>query len=200
MIRKPIDKHFFDEESKEMWYVLGVSYGTYFPERKRPVNTWSSSHLDLIEIIKRELKSGHTTIEEEITYKLRFRNEHVQSKLFERGAIPGKKNRKFPEDIGEQYLDHFVRGFFDGNVSCSKTSIYNKNVLAISYPSVQFLQQLYSHLVSHASVRSGKEVEKSPLNLTHLDAIAVHDFIYRDWDFIQERGLYLPLKKERFEI
>lgn len=39
---------------------------------------------------------------------------------------------------------------------------------------------------------------KSPLILGLHDTYAVHDFIYRDWDYIQENGLYLPSKKDIF--
>ena len=29
---------------------------------------------------------------------------------------------------------------------------------------------------------------------------SIHDFIYQDWNFIEEHGLYLPAKKRQFRI
>ena len=115
----PLNEHFFDRESKRMWYVLGISYSRYFPERQRPVNTWSSYDSELITIVKRELASGHALIHEERTetFKVRMLNAHLQSMLFKRGCVPGKAKRKFPRNIKRRYLDHFVRGFFDAHVT-----------------------------------------------------------------------------------
>lgn len=197
MRRKQVNEHFFDVESKEMWYVLGISFAKYNPERGGNRNTWTSSDEDLLEIVKTSLQSeakkGRPT--KKGSRNFQFRNQYLHDKLIERGCIYNKSERTFPENCEEQYLDHFVRGFFDGNVSVS-----TDNYTSISYPSVSFLQKLYPMLVSHASVRAGRQVTKSPLQLRGQDVIAVHNFIYRDWDFIQEHGLYLLSKKERFKI
>ncbi len=79
MIKKPVNEHFFDKEYEEMWYILGASYNHYFPETKSAYNTWSSSNLNLINIIKRELESEHSIIIEEATktYELRIWNEKL---------------------------------------------------------------------------------------------------------------------------
>lgn len=191
---KAINKHFFDEESKEMWYVLGVSFSRYYPQRDKPYNTWSSQYLGLIQIVKRELKSDHKIITSN-SFILRMRNEHLQSKLFERGCIPGKENRKFPEDVEDQYLDHFIRGFFD-----AQTTAHEDPLLIQIYFNNDFLRKLHEHFVRVGSVRNREILDRPALNYGSASDIAgVHDFLYRDWEFIQRSGLYLPSKKERFE-
>ena len=57
MNKKPINEHFFDEESKEMWYILGVSYSRYSISRKDNRTSWTSSSHKLLEIVQTHLEA-----------------------------------------------------------------------------------------------------------------------------------------------
>lgn len=196
-----INERFFDKESKEMWYALGVSFSKYSASRTDDRNSWSVNSYRLLEIVQSCLEAEQKigTPDKNGNALFQVRNKHLQDNLRERGLGVPKSEREFPKDCGEQYLDHFVRGFFDSNVTVSTKStgsLYTR----VSYPSVQFLQELYIGLAKHAGVKPGRKINISVFDLNGTDVIAVHNFIYRDWDFIKEHGLYLPAKKEKFGL
>ncbi|MCH8004123.1 MAG: hypothetical protein IH934_05845 [Nanoarchaeota archaeon] len=215
---KYVNEHFFDEDSKAMWYVFGVSFSQYsssLEQRTSSRSRWQSTDKKLIEIVKSSLDSENTitpkrykhirTGEDFFTYWLVLNNQKIYDDIRRRGLDVPKSERTFPESIEEQYLDHFVRGFFDAHVSCynstyQSTSKYNprelnRQWLEIHF-NVPFLRGLYEVLVEHAHIKSGREFSKSPLLIMDKDTRGVYDFLYRDWDFIQENGLYLPSKKQ----
>lgn len=192
----PVNERFFDKESKEMWYVLGVSFGRYFPSRIDNTNTWSSSSRRLVGIVQEQLEAEHPIIGPEYvgTYKLRIGSDNIHDKLSEWGCIPGKENRRFPDGLGPLYLSNFVRGFFDAHVSAST------NGLLQIYYNIPFLRELNRHLVESEVVKPGKVVTDQVLVYSDREDIAgLHHFIYRDWEFVKRNGLYLPEKKERFK-
>lgn len=218
MLEKYVNENFFDEESKAMWYILGISFAQY-TQYELKLNRWSSANKNLVELVKSSIDSERTIsyhegslFEEGKKYGehlLQINNQFIYNALNDRGLSVPKLERTFPEDIEEQYLNHFVRGFFDAQVSCvnytqhikRKGEIYDHHTQQLQiYFNVSFLKDIYNVLVEHANVRSGKEVSKYRLNLVGTDATAVYGFLYRDWDFIQESGLYLPSKKARFEV
>ena len=194
MKRKPINEHFFDEESKEMMYFLGVSFSRYSASSTDNRNTWTSSSIDLLGLVQKALETTQS-IGRPNKWKSRnfqVRSQHLQDKLKQYGLGIPRSKREFPCNIEEQYLDHFVRGIFDGNVSAAKSYV------DIPYPSEKFLQQLYPLLVLHANIRSGRRITRPYFRLIGSDITSVRKFIYRDWDYIQECGIYLLSKKERF--
>jgi len=218
---KYVNEKFFDEESKAMWYILGISIAQYSQGKlgNSRINKWQSTSKPLIEIVKSSLDSEHAVSsvknkhirgkEDFFTNWLVIYNKKIYDALSGRGLDVPKTERIFPEDIEEPYLDHFVRGFFDAKVSCVNTISnveskggpreYHSQVLDISF-NIPFLKDLYDILVEHAHVGGGKDVSESPLYLRGQNPRLVHDFLYRDWEFIQESGLYLPSKKARFEV
>jgi len=196
MNKKPINEHFFDEESKEMWYILGVSYSRYSISRKDNRTSWTSSSHKLLEIVQTHLEATEYKIgkrEGRGEMLFQVRSQYLQLKLKERGLGVPKKERKFPKDCDKKYLDHFIRGFFDANVSVSGNGIVSQ-----IYFNIAFLKELHNHLIGSASVARDSP-EKSPLRYAHKDTIKIYNYLYRDWDFIQDKGLYLPAKKARFK-
>ena len=199
MDKKPINEHFFDEESKEMWYILGVSYSRYIISRKDNRNSWTSSSHELLEIVQTHLGATEHKIGKQDGRReklFQVRSEYLQSKLKKRGLGVPRKEREFPKDCDEKYLDHFIRGFFDAQVSV-KEDRGNRTVSQI-YFNIAFLIELHNHFVRNASVARDSP-EKSPLRYGHENTMKIHGYLYRDWNFIQEKGLYLPSKKERFK-
>lgn len=194
-----------------MWYVLGISYANYFQCLDRglyPQNVWQSSSRTLIEIVKSCLGSEHKINVQ--TYKnirargkdfdiniLTISNQRIYDSLAERELDVPKQEREFPEKIKDRYLDHFIRGFFDAHVSCAE----RQGILRLGiFYNIKFLQRLYSALVGHANVGGGRHITNPPLRLHGQYVSATHDFMYRDWKYIQQRGLYIPSKKARFKI
>lgn len=216
-----VNEHFFDQESKAMWYILGISYAKCSPVKKTNAFRWQSSSKPLLDIVKSCLEAENPiktlvfkpTSARPLTYKgysLRIHDQNIYEALRNRGLDVPKKKRTFPEEIEEQYLDHFIRGIFDAQVSCANNvqreihwgveRTYHKQVLYIGGFNTAFLQDLYDSLVKYAQVKGGKKVSNSNLELFGSDVKAVYDFLYRDREFIQENDSHLPFKKELFEV
>lgn len=199
-MNKHVNEHFFDKESKVMTYLWGMSLAIYSPERNGPRNTWTSSNENLLSIVKETLKSNAEIgrPSDLNSRNLQFRNQYLHDKLIERGCVYDKSERKFPDGVKGRYPDHLDRGFFDAHVTCVYTM--GKYPLLQIYFNTAFLQGLHNQLVADAGVSDTKKVDKSPLVYYGEDVQKIHNFIYRDWEFIKRHGLYLPSKKERFEI
>jgi hypothetical protein len=212
MNTKSVNENFFDKdkESRAMWYVLGLSYSRYSASSTDNRNSWYSSNFKVLKIIKKELKSKHKISKPNSNGNriLQIRSQSLQDKLTERGLGVPKNQREFPKNCGTEYLDYFVRGFFDGIVSCSTRLRVSKvkgwkteSKQLLIYYNEPFLKKLYNVLILEAGIRKGRKIKNSRLKITDSDDItAIYDFIYGNFNYVKSRGLYLPNKKDRFEI
>jgi len=209
-----VNEHFFDQESRVMWYILGISFAKCRRVKEGEIR-WQSSSKPLLEIVRSSIdsecsvKSRDYAREGEddfVTYRLCISSSNMRRALIDRDLDVPKKERIFPKDIEEQYLDHFVRGIFDAQVTCQNTLqlkkygdieyAYHYQRLIIGQFNTEFLQDLYDALVEHAHIKGGKSVSEPPLGLfRRSDVSAICSFLYRD-----ENGLYLASKKELFEV
>lgn len=194
---KQINQHFFDEESKRRDYVYGASFGCYHPQAQKRM-LFRSRYKDLVEIIKREMESEHKIIShpKRGSYWIEVSSApYLYSKLEELGLNVPKSEREFPKKI--EYMSHFVRGFLDAKSSIH--TIEDKYTNIYIGLSKSFLLDLHKILVKYAKVE-GKGPKGNQVVYCHNDSVKIHDFIYQDWDFIKESGLYLPSKKELFNL
>lgn len=199
--RKPkyVNEGFFDEESETMHYVLGVSFGLATISDKRLI--FRSKNKELIEIIKRELESQHkiVNIESRNSHQLEIYGKgsaYLITSLKARGLAEDKSERIFPKNIAESYLSHFDRGFFDSRGVIINT---NKKINIGFYFNNAFLTDLNNGLRENAGVKKTNP-ENNKIVYPFNDSLRMYNFIYRDWDFIESKGLYLKRKKERFNI
>src|SRR3989338_566336 len=214
----PFDEHFFDrerktpEQLKELWYFLGascVSYALHLPNRRgRHCNVWASPRRELIETIKRCLKSDHTLSYRDDgrhrEWKLQIVSESLAVRLStEYGLGQNRMEHEIPEDLPTTYLDHFVRGLYDGGGKCAvyartpgKRSIHEHVSLRIQL-SEALRNELYGILLRRANIPPGINVyNDSPrhLNFTGGAIHRIADYMYRDWGCIESHGLYVPDK------
>lgn len=193
-----IDQHFFDYKSKAMMYVLGTFYVCY-----RSLSNirfeFRSTHKNLVEIVKDQLKSKHALISDprgKSSHWLDISNvPYLNSELEEMGLNVPKSERRFPEDIPDEFMDHFIRGFIDGkaNVAIIQRK-YTKVGIDFNH---QFLIGFHNVLVKYAGVERSKPSGDS-IYYSHKDSLRIHDLIYQDWGYIKKHGLYLPSNKEVF--
>lgn len=195
---KYIDEHFFDKESKRMYYVLGAFYACYVPQPKGGI-LFRNRNKDLVEIIKRELKSEHAIIADnrkKDSYWIEVnRASIIYPRLGELGLNKPKEEREFLR-VNEKYMSHFVRGFLD-----AKAGIWIRNDRYVNIHIVfnkSFLSGLNKILVKYTKIRES-EPKEDYTKYNHNDSIKIRDFIYQDWNFIKQSGLYLPSKKELLE-
>lgn len=214
----PFDEHFFYQKGKTpdqlkvLWYILGVSarsYSSHRPSRRGdPCNVWSSGQRELIEIIKRCLKSEHA-----ISYldngrtrqwRLQIVNEPLAIRLStEYGLGENGSQHELPEDLPLTYLDHYTRGLYDSGGKCreyTKTpdnqSMRERVDLRIRL-SEPLREGIYYILLRRANIPPAVgSYNTSPRHLIFTgDAIhRIADYMYRDWEFIESHGLYVQDK------
>ena len=115
---KKVNEHFFDEESKGMYYVLGILFPCYIPipNSNNGIIIRSSSK-DLIQIVKDKMESEHDIISDPrgiSSYSIQMTSvPYLRSKLEEMDLVEDKSKRRFPDYIGRHYIRHFARGFSD---------------------------------------------------------------------------------------
>lgn len=196
--QKGINEHFFDNESREMHYVLGAFYAKYMPLEKNGI-TFRSAHRNLVEIVKEQMKSNHA-----ITYDTRGKSSYwfsirgvpyLRSRLEEMGLSAKKEDRDFPEGIEKEHSSHFARGFIEAQALIG-TYDEKKTEMNILF-NRRFLLGLHKMLAEYVEIERDRP-KNYMIRYSHRDCLKIHDFIYRDWDFIKERGLYLPQKKDLF--
>lgn len=195
-----LDQLYFDRKSKRMHYVLGAAYGCASYDSWLGI-AFRSNKRNLVEIIKDEIKSRHSIIEDKrpnhCSYWIETDNaDYMRYRLHELGVAEGKHQRKFPKNIKEEYLSHFVRGFFDAKANVSSKG--GRTYTTFHFNN-RFLLGLHEILVKYAGV--GQEKPKGNMvAYGHSDSLKIHDFIYSDWRYVRRNGLYLPSKKEQFNF
>lgn len=199
IIRK-IDEHFFDRESKRMYYVLGLFYGGYIPQPKNGI-LYRSKNKGLVEIVKRELKSEHSIVSDRRRPSHWIEADslpHLRSKIKKWDLDVAKSKRKLPKEIDEEYRSHFVRGLIDSRALIKVRDKGELNIIVSFKSNISFLRDLCKKLKKYAGVRGGY-ITKGLLIYGNYDSIKIRDFIYKDWNFIKKNELYLKEKRKILE-
>src|SRR3989344_3187461 len=177
---KRVNKHFFDRESKEMYYVLGAFYRKHIEDGEKGL-IFRSRHRDLVNIVKSKLKSKHAII-----------SHTTKSSHF-------IQMKSVPYLVPEVYLDHYIRGLFDAQANISLIN-YSENVIATNIRlrfNNKFLVSLDEVLKRYANVSRPKPISNYII-YSGADSSRIYNFIYRDIEYIENSWLYLPFKKKSF--
>ncbi|MEK6932937.1 MAG: helix-turn-helix domain-containing protein [Nanoarchaeota archaeon] len=207
---KLVNEYFFDNKSREMYYILGTSYSAYAPPlHHKDTILFRNSDEKLVKIIRNELQSDHEIIPDnrgKSSYFFNFTSSQMRSKLNNIGLKQDKAERQFPDDIPEEYVSHFIRGFFDAGVYIIPN--WNNELTTscrLSFYKL-FLEGLGNKLNSFLELKNKefniyKNTGKTFFILYgHKDSLKIHDFIYRDFEYVKEHNLYLASKKDLFNI
>ncbi len=214
-IRRKLNKNFFNDWNPSMAYVLGYfAADGYMVRNKRGACFIEFVSIDkwLIENIRSAMQSNHKVSVRTFPigsnlmtkYRLQIGSKDIHASLSRIGFTTAKSNIvEFPA-IPEEYLPHFVRGYFDGDghVSIShyqRKGRIGKSVTLISgftCGSKTFLSVLHTQLKKYAKIVGGSLHRTNCYHLTFSirDSIKLHDFLYAD------AGVeYLQRKKIVFE-
>ncbi|MEM2932956.1 MAG: hypothetical protein QW622_01970 [Candidatus Pacearchaeota archaeon] len=193
---KKINVDYFDKPSANMYYVLGAFYGSAVCNNREL--TFRSNYEDLVKIVKKELEIEHKIIPDtrgKNSYFLTIRSKkHIlplYSKLNEKGFAIEKQKRKFPK-INEEYLNHFIRGFFD-----AKATVNPK----VPYVKITFNNEFLNSLEAILKKNGINNILTCNNNLTCSnleDILKIYDFIYKDVKG-GDSLLYLKPKKEIYD-
>ena len=142
------DEHWFDNlDSSDKYYVLGLIYadGCNLVDRNKIVITLKQSDVGLLEKINKLLKSNRPIVfsktpqNYENSAVLSFTSAYFCKKVENLGVIPRKSNYvRFPNFIPEEFLSHFIRGYYDGDGGISiyknKNNTYRAKISITSNP------------------------------------------------------------------
>jgi len=120
MPKLKVNANFFNTWSPGMAYILGFIFADgCLVEHKNGYHGLdiTSKDLQLLKLIKEQLKAEHKIAKKERGYHIQIRNRNIYNNLIKLGLIPRKsKIIEFPK-LPKRYFSHFVRGLFDGDGS-----------------------------------------------------------------------------------
>ncbi len=188
---------FFKEWKPEMAYILGLFFSDgNVTSDKRQVNIHlHKDDYSILEKISRIMGTNRPVkIYSNASY-FRVDSKTIVNDLISLGCVPRKSLiLKFPK-IKDEFLPHFIRGYFDGDGSI----YFNKpNTIKVTFISTK------SFVISlQKSLNRALKLRTAPLQSSHKLWIALY---YGDdarklckWMYKNSKGLYLKRKKDRFD-
>lgn len=113
-----LNEDYFKTWSNNMAYILGFFIADGMVARDTQMISFSQKEKYILKNIRYEMKSNHPIIKNKKTgiYILNLNSKIMRKDLIKlQGVMPNKAHQiKFP-DVPNQFLSHFIRGFFDGD-------------------------------------------------------------------------------------
>lgn len=193
-----IDNHYFDKiDTEDKAYYLGLLFSDGYNNTKNGTVSLTLQKKD-IEILNRfniMLCSNKPLRNDRDYLRLVIENKHMSSKLNLFGCVQAKTHvLKFPK-IKSKYLNHFIRGYFDGDgcITWSK----NKLIPQFSITGNQeFLVELQKKLIDKLKLKKTKFIKRHKErndNITTLvygsygNCIKIYHYLYDNSNFFFER-------------
>ncbi|PAV29428.1 hypothetical protein CIL05_11210 [Virgibacillus profundi] len=142
-----LNEHYFKTWSNNMSYILGFFIADGTVARDSQFISISQKEKYILENIKKEMDSNQPLYQNKKTrvYILPLNNKIMKEDIINiHGIIPNKSSSaKFP-NVPEEYMSHFVRGYFDGDGYIN----YEKYTLTFVGDSKAFMDSLMEILSS----------------------------------------------------
>ncbi|WP_175989367.1 LAGLIDADG family homing endonuclease [Bacillus sp. Marseille-Q1617] len=188
-----VNEHYFKTWTNNMAYILVFFAADGSVNKDFSSISFYQKNIEILERIKIELQSNHPLVQNPNTgvYALGIHSKILKDDLMTlHGIQPNKSLSIQLPTIPEPYLNHFVRGYFDGDGSISKS----RNCVCIVSGSIDFSRSLHKIFESHKLKPRLKEFETYyRIYITGHDNISLFaNWIYKDKD------LYLVEKYKRF--
>lgn len=197
------ENYFAAIDTKEKAYILGLLYadGCNFVNGEQTKVVLELTDFSIIEKInnilqpdKKVRKIKHKVGKD--SYRMEICCLKISQDLIRLGVIPRKSlNLKFP-DIKECLVQHFIRGYFDGDGGVSRKG----NSLSVNFVgNKQFLEQLQSILITKLAITKTKILQNTVSTAFNFAFSARQDiknfsnWLYRDAD------LFVLRKKHKFD-
>lgn len=206
-----LNENYFNTESSNMAYILGfiAADGTIREKSNEVKITLSSVDKEILEKIREELNSGRPLREYEDNkgyskIELDFTSPIIKEKLKEYGIVPQKTSLlKPPYKLDEKYMPDYIRGYFDGDGSVSKTGYHNNGlefrIVSASKEILIFFEDFfykkYNQSKSHIYPRKKEEnkIQLYDLRYSTLFSKELYNILYTP------NSLYLKRKKEKYK-
>ena len=133
--------------------------------------------------------------------KLIITNKNIVLDLIDKGCLPNKTfNLKMPKEIIPKHLmKHFIRGFFDGDGSISKTGKY----LSLSFTGYKdFLEELSLYILDELGLENNSESNYVYKTKSNAYCLGINNKEYHDkfYSYIYDNStIYLERKKQVFD-
>jgi len=217
-----VNVDFFKKWSPQMVYVLGffaADGGMFINSEGSKYIQFVSTDKEILIKIKKLMDSNHkigikkqslSNIRWKKCYLIQIGSKEMYNDLLKLGFIPNKdKTLKFPK-VPDKYLNHFIRGYFDGDGSVffgTYKRKSRKNRLAFYMRTCFvcgnkfFLMKLSRKLQLNTSISKGYLQLKShergyQLSYSHSDTKKLFEFMYREVD--SPTFCYLERKYNKF--
>lgn len=215
-IYKTKNEDFFKKWSPEMAYVLGffTADGNMIRNnRGAHFMAFYSTDFSLIEKVGNLLKSNHKISVKNKSkvnplwrdcYQLQIGSKEIFNDLINLGMTPNKSLTIKMPTVPNEFLNHFLRGYFDGDGHVSVSTYQKKDrnnkstgiITGFTSGSKNFLEGLMRILKKGKIIRGGTLYHTDGYHLcfsTH-DSLRLYNFMYQ-----QEKDLFLERKKSIFE-
>lgn len=111
------------------------------------------------------------------------------------GVIPNKTGKEVLPNLNKEMMNHFIRGFFDGDGWCTNTTSHYKNKgsrKSIGFVSnYNFLYQLREYLCKNIGIKKNKIVKRQGCYMllwsSKKDTKSIYDFMYNNANIFLER-------------
>lgn len=200
-----VNEHFFETWSKDMAYVLGLLYADGYMPRSKSSFSLSLKEKDFLEHIKYVLESTHPIKKSKVQelYTLSIGSSKMIKDLLNRGLTPRKSLKiKFPT-IPDNYISHFIRGYFDGDGSLHRQKGYNTYTAEVVTGSKDFILSLKSKLEKFTGVSAQRIYKHKASNAYYIkyqrrgDIERLYEYFYDEYAI--SKKLYLPRKFSKFQ-
>ncbi|MBS2969138.1 endonuclease [Metabacillus sp. KIGAM252] len=190
-----LNEHYFKTWSNNMAYILGFFYADGFIASAQQTVSFAQKDKTILEQIKKEMQSDQVLYQNKQTgvFMLNLNSKIMKDDLIQLFGISSNKSSEavFPE-IPDEYLNHFIRGYFDGDGYVNP----EKNVVSFVGGSQQYLQALLKILQNKGFNVYLKEIEKSYSRVIISGKRSI--YMFGQWIY-SNRNLYLKRKYELFQ-
>ena len=150
------DNYFSLIDSEDKAYFLGFLYADgYNNTKKHEVSiTLQPRDVEILNVFNLKLESNKPLRKDGIYIKLAIENKKISEDLNNLGCVKAKSHfLKFPQNLSNELIRHFIRGYFDGDGSvcitktCSMIQITSNGL---------FLRELQTILMKNCSLNETK--------------------------------------------
>lgn len=189
-------KYFSEINDERKAYFLGIMYsdGNIYKKRNRIQITFQNEDTYLLEQFAQEVKSTAKLYNDRNKYrKIILDSKEMVEDLEKLGCTSRKAHTlKFSEDLVEkQLMSHFIRGYFDGDGSISKTKKYAQvNISGCSFFLVDIKKYLESNDIDFSRFYPRYEDKKDgsgSIVLQRRSFKSFREYMYRDATIFMKR-------------
>jgi len=196
-----INEKFFSEWNNDMAYVLGFIYADGYLHHGFNFLMISQKEKGILEKIQDLMQSNHGLkhYKHQDIYHLIIGNKKIINDLISLGLTRAKSLIiKFP-NMPEQFISHFIRGYFDGDGSISRSSSWRVSIVTGSQNFIESIKENLEKLASVSQQKINKHKHATAYYIAYHsrgDITKLFNFFYDEYTLKKE--LYLTRKYLKF--